>query len=184
MVKIIKKFQGQAPGNKILNQPSDSEIDTYSCSFINEEISNKTKQSFAQMSAASAINANANTQVTSFSETLSSGDFICEPGNARIKIPAGSAEFVELYSHVCGGGASVITVNLEQDGVTHGQLYALINPGGNTYYCMPVGQRTVKIPDTSKDAYVTWWVAGYNTTFLFGSGFYAGNACFGVRKVS
>ena len=183
-MRIKRKFQGFLPAGKILDMFSKSKVDTYSCNKINEEISNNTKQSFAQMSAASAITANTNTQVTSFSETISSGDFICEPGNARIKIPAGSAEFVELYSHVCGGGASVITVNLEQDGVTHGQLYALINPGGNTYYCMPAGKRVVKIPDTSKDAYVTWWVAGYNTTFLFGSGFYAGNACFGARKVS
>lgn len=183
-MRIKRKFQGFLPAGKILDMFSKSKVDTYSCNKINEEIANNTKQSFAQMSAASEIVANSNTQVTSFSETLSSGDFICEPGYARIKIPAGSAEFVELYSHVCGGGASVITVNLEQGGATVGQLYALINPGGNTYYCMPAGQRTVRIPDTSKDAYVTWWVQGYNTTFMFGSGFYAGNACFGVRKVS
>lgn len=182
-MRIKRKFQGLIPAGKILDMFSKSKVDTYSCNKINEEISNNTKQSFAQMSAASEVVANTNTQVTSFGETISVGDFVCEPGNARIKIPAGSAEFVELYSHVCGGGASVITVNLEQDGKTPGQLYTLINPGGNTYYCMSAGKRIVKIPDTSKDAYVTWWVAGYNTTFLFCSGFYAGNACFGVRKV-
>lgn len=35
MVKIIKKFQGQAPENKILNYISDSETDGYSCAIIN-----------------------------------------------------------------------------------------------------------------------------------------------------
>ena len=35
MVKIIKRFQGQAPENKILNYVSDSETDGYSCAIIN-----------------------------------------------------------------------------------------------------------------------------------------------------
>ena len=35
MVKIIKRFQGQAPENKILNYISDSETDGYSCAIIN-----------------------------------------------------------------------------------------------------------------------------------------------------
>lgn len=35
MVKIIKKFQGQAPENKILNYISESETDGYSCAIIN-----------------------------------------------------------------------------------------------------------------------------------------------------
>lgn len=164
---------------KVVQEYLDSQEKVYSCEYINQI----TKPSFAQMSLASAFNASANTKVTSFGETISSGDFVCEPENARIRIPAGSAEYVELYSQVCGGAASVINVNLEQDGTTVGQLYALINPGGNTYYCMPAGKRVVKIPDTSKDAYVTWWVAGYNTTFLFGSGFHPANACFGAIKL-
>lgn len=35
MVKIIKRFQGQAPENKILNYISDSETDGYSCAIVN-----------------------------------------------------------------------------------------------------------------------------------------------------
>ena len=34
-MKIIKRFQGQAPENKILNYISDSETDGYSCAIIN-----------------------------------------------------------------------------------------------------------------------------------------------------
>ena len=36
-MKIKKKFQGQAPENKILNAPSSSQTDTYSCDMINKK---------------------------------------------------------------------------------------------------------------------------------------------------
>lgn len=37
-MRIRKTFQGQLPANKILNNPSNSETDTYSCKYINESL--------------------------------------------------------------------------------------------------------------------------------------------------
>lgn len=37
-MRIRKTFQGQLPDNKILNNPSNSETDTYSCKYINESL--------------------------------------------------------------------------------------------------------------------------------------------------
>ena len=110
------------------------------------------------------------------------GDFICEPGSARIKIPARTAECVELYGQMCGAYSAVVSVRLEQGG-TNQELYALIQPAGNSYWCEPIGKKIVKIPDPSQDAYVTLYVGGYGGSFLATQGFWTGYAYFGVKKL-
>ena len=42
-MRIKKTFQGTLPENKILNTSSDSQTDTYSCDYINQEINTLTE---------------------------------------------------------------------------------------------------------------------------------------------
>ena len=58
-----------------------------------------------------------------------------------------------------------------------------MQPGGNTYFCAPIGTKILKIQDTTQDAYVTWYFGGYNGAFELSNGFYSGYAFYGVRKL-
>jgi len=42
-MKIIKRFQGTVPDNKIVDAYSTSQTDTYSCNYVNNAVSNEMK---------------------------------------------------------------------------------------------------------------------------------------------
>lgn len=116
---------------------------------------------------------------------VENGKFRCEPANNRIVIPAGSAEYVEIYGGTAGSGYCQATVRLMDDeGATWNEVHSLFQYGGNKYFCSSIGSKIVKIPDMTKDYYVKLTAGSYREPFTLNMGF--GNAAtyMGVREVS
>ena len=111
------------------------------------------------------------------------GDFVCEPANGRIKIPAGSAKCVEIFAHCAGGDYALIDLRLT-NGTSVWQNRTIFQSGGNKYWSQPVANMIVKITDTTQDSYLEMYVGGYNSTFLMNSGFGEQATFMGVKKIS
>lgn len=122
--------------------------------------------------------------VTSWSTSgnIESGEFVCEPLNNRIKIPAGSAKYIEVFGHVAGSGYAVFNTNIA-NGSTTFWCRDLFQFGGNYYWGNSLSKMIYEIPDTSQDTYVTLTCSGYNSTFTLNNGFWEGETFIGVKKI-
>jgi hypothetical protein len=140
--------------------------------------------SFAQMFTNGFPTFTATTQVTTWATdwNIEQGDFVCEPLNSRIKIPAGSAEYVEIFGHVSGSGYALFNFEVVNGTVVH-QTRDLFQFGGNYYWASPLSSMIVKIGDTSIDSYVILNSGGYNSTYSMNSGFASSATYIGVKKI-
>ncbi len=108
---------------------------------------------------------------------ISQGKFVCEPNLSRIKIPASSASLVEVGGLICGYGnfmAVIDIIDSDNNSLTAGMHQAfgvLSQSGGNKYAKVALPAMSLKIPDKSKDYYITLKLNGYNEDFDMNSGF-------------
>lgn len=171
--------------DKIVNTQSDSQTDTYSCDYIN-----KYESSFAQMFTAQQVVIPAGKTSVDLEGVwgsiydISIGDFYCDASNGRINIPAGSAEYIEVFGIVAGDLQFDVRLELYEENGTYAgcQTYHLTTYDG--YKSIPIGNQIFKIPDTSKNYYVQCSIAHYkNEDATLNIGFSANGTYYGVKKI-
>lgn len=176
-MKIKKTYQGSLPDNKIVNTESNSQTDTYSCDYLNP--------SFAQMHTNAKMEvADDSTTVVNVWQTsgnIEVGDFYCDPTNNRVVVPAGSAEYVEIFGNITGSGNVYGYLFLEDSSGSNTSAVFLFQFG--TYFATPLPNRIIKL-DTTKDYYLKLEVEGYNgKSFYLNNGFGNSHTFIGVKKI-
>lgn len=116
---------------------------------------------------------------------LSVGGFECEPANGRIKIPAGSAEYIEISGMFAGYGNCLIMPKITDSNGDSGNFQFLYQGRtvGNGYWCLPISSKIFKI-NPIVDYYVTVEVMGYNgISFELNNGFGPSRSYIEVKKL-
>lgn len=117
-------------------------------------------------------------------KNLNVGGFECEPSNNRIKIPANTCEYIELFGQISGSNNILSYLTLKDENNQEiNDVELLIQPGGNKYFAMPLGNRILKIPDKTKNYYVQLSARGYQENANFNTGFGNTFSFIGVKKI-
>lgn len=117
-------------------------------------------------------------------DNISMGDFVCEPSLNRIKIPAGSAEYIRIFCNIAGYNnisASLLLQNPKK--IVTSSIFNH-QPSGNKYFQMSSVDRIVKLEDTTVDHWLYLQITGYNgTSFSLNKGYNANATFIGVERL-
>lgn len=172
-----------------LKTTDDIMIKEVDSSFIIRGTVTSSDVSVAQMVTNSALLTDAETEIEvnvwGNTQNVEIGDFVCEPTKNRIKIPAGSAEYVELFGNISGVGYAIVYIVVKD--VNAKQIYwrySLFQEGGSCYFQQPLINFIYKIPDVTKDYYIHLHIKGYNSkNFHMNYGFGKTATFIGAKKI-
>lgn len=136
-MKIKKTFQGTIPENKILNNESNSQTDTYSCDYINK----KTTKSYVKGYFNSNINLIQEWQTPSFTNAEIVGDKF-ELKNGRIYVKSGVSKVsinAIAFMEKMNIGSSYVWFFISKNG---GRMLNAIEGTGAVHY------KSIVIPNT------------------------------------